>query len=241
MHTNIFRKLIISVLCIVFLAAVIYQIFWKEDAVKHALPSNIVMQEEWENTIPPYAGSVAVEINQSTPFFNDNQLTSETYETYSPLDDLGRCGPATACLGLETMPNEARGEIGMIRPSGWHTIRYDDLIEDKYLYNRCHLIAYSLSGENANINNLITGTRYFNVAGMLPYEIRVAQYIEETNNHVLYRVTPVFKGNNLVADGVLMEAFSVEDYGEGIRFNVFIYNIQPGITIDYLTGDSSRT
>ena len=156
------------------------------------------------------------------------------------MDRLGRCGPATACLGRETMPTEERGPIGMIRPSGWHTVRYDDLIEDKYLYNRCHLIAYMLAGENDNERNLITGTADMNVAGMFPFELETANYILNTGNHVLYRVTPCFAGNDLVASGVLMEAYSIEDNGRGLSFNVFVFNIQPGIVIDYRTGYSRR-
>ena len=190
--------------------------------------------------IPTYAGSVYVEINDNVPFFREDDITAEAYEAYSPLDRLGRCGPATACLGRETMPTEARGEIGMIRPSGWHTVRYDDLIEDKYLYHRCHLIAYMLAGENDNELNLITGTGYMNVSGMLPFELETMEYILDTGNHVLYRVTPCFSGDDLVASGVLMEAYSVEDQGRGLAFNVFVFNVQPGIVIDYRTGNSSR-
>ncbi len=190
--------------------------------------------------IPQYAGSDYVEINGNIPFFLESDVTTTAYEEYSPLDRLGRCGPAMACLGRELMPTEERGEIGMIKPSGWHTVRYDDLIEDKYLYNRCHLIAYMLAGENDNELNLITGTGYMNVTGMLPFEIEVADYILDTGNHVLYRVTPCFRDNDLVAAGVLMEAYSVEDNGQGLAFNVFVFNIQPGVVIDYRTGNSSR-
>ncbi len=190
--------------------------------------------------IPQYAGSVYAEINDNVPFFQEADLTTEAYEEYSRLDLLGRCGPAMACLGRETMPTEERGPIGMIRPSGWHTARYDDLIEDKYLYHRCHLIAYMLAGENDNERNLITGTGYMNVAGMLPFELETADYILRTGNHVLYRVTPCFSDDDLVASGVLMEAYSVEDNGRGLSFNVFVFNVQPGIEIDYKTGNSSR-
>ena len=190
--------------------------------------------------IPQYAGSVCVEINDNIPFFQESDITATAYEKYSPLDKLGRCGPAMACLGRETMPTEERGPIDMIRPSGWHTVRYDDLIEDKYLYNRCHLIAYSLAGENDNELNLITGTRHMNIDGMLPFEIETVNYILDTGNHVLYRVTPCFRENDLVAAGVLMEAYSVEDNGWGLSFNVFVFNVQPGIAIDYKTGNSTR-
>ena len=191
-------------------------------------------------SIPQYSGSAYVEINGNIPFFQESDITTAAYEEYSPLDKLGRCGPATACLGRETMPTEERGPIDMIRPSGWHTVRYDDLIEDKYLYNRCHLIAYSLAGENDNELNLITGTRYMNIDGMLPFEIEVIDYILDTRNHVLYRVTPCVFENDLVARGVLMEAYSVEDGGRGLSVNVFVFNVQPGIDIDYKTGNSSR-
>lgn len=162
------------------------------------------------------------------------------FETYSSLDALGRCGVAFANVCTDTMPTEPRGEIGSVKPTGWHTVRYDDLIDGMYLYNRCHLIGYQLTGENANERNLITGTRFLNMEGMLPFENMVADYVQETGNHVLYRVTPDFQGNELVARGVQMEGYSIEDNGAGICFNVYAYNIQPGIEIDYLTGDSRR-
>lgn len=187
---------------------------------------------------PPYMGEAYVIINENTPFFIDDDITSQAYEDYSPLDSLNRPGIATACLGIETMPaeSETRGEIGMIKPAGWHTVKYPEVISDLYLYNRCHLIGWQLSGENANELNLITGTRYLNVTGMLPFENEVADYIQQTNNHVLYRVTPVYTGDNLICDGLLMEARSVED--NDLSFCVYCYNVQPGITIDYETGDS---
>lgn len=188
--------------------------------------------------IPAFSGNPYVEVNNNLPFFRTDEIVTDSFESYSELDNLGRCGAATACLGIEVFPQEERGEIGMIKPSGWHTVRYDDLIEDKYLYNRCHLIAYSLSGENANPKNLITGTRYLNITGMLPFENRVHDYVENTSHHVMYRVTPVFEDNNLVATGVLMEALSVEDKGAGICFNVFCYNVQPQIEINYADGTS---
>lgn len=188
--------------------------------------------------IPAYADNAYTEINDNIPFFDEDDSMPSGYEYYSTLDELGRCGPATALVGLETMPTEERGEIGMIKPTGWHTVKYSGIVDGNYLYNRCHLIGYQLSGENANEKNLITGTRYFNVTGMLPFENEVADYVKNTGNHVMYRVTPVFAGDNLVADGVLMEAYSPEDNGEGICFCVFVYNIQPGIEIDYATGDS---
>ena len=166
------------------------------------------------------------------------EKTEDVFEHYSDLDTLGRCGTAYANICKELMPTEKRGEIGMIKPTGWHTVRYDDIISDKYLYNRCHLIGFQLAGENANEKNLVTGTRYMNVDGMLPFENMIADYVKETDNHVLYRVTPIFVGDNLVCRGVEMEAYSVEDNGEGTSFHVFVYNIQPGIEIDYATGDS---
>lgn len=185
-----------------------------------------------------YTGEPYAVINNNVPYFEKEDITNEAYESYSPLDYLGRCGQASACLGLETMPTAERGPIGMIKPSGWHTVRYDGIVEDKYLYNRCHLIAYALSGENDNDKNLITGTRYLNINGMLPFEIETANYIRRTGNHVLYRVTPCFDGSNLLASGVLMEAQSVEDSGRGLRFCVYVFNVQPGIVIDYKTGGS---
>lgn len=189
--------------------------------------------------IPAYSGTGAyIEINNNVPYFNEADYTTIAFEDYSSLDSLGRCGVAYVNVCQEIMPTEERGSIGQVKPSGWHTIKYD-CVDGKYLYNRCHLIGYQLSAENANTENLITGTRYLNVDGMLPFENMVADYVKETYNHVLYRVTPVFDGDNLVATGVLMEALSVEDKGDGICFNVFCYNVQPGVTIEYATGDSS--
>lgn len=188
--------------------------------------------------IPAYSGSPYVAVNNNVPFFTNNEMKTTAFENYSSLDTLGRCGVAYANVCTEIMPTEERGTIGQVKPSGWHTVKYD-IVSGKYLYNRCHLIGYQLSAENANTKNLITGTRYLNTEGMLPFENMVADYVKETNNHVLYRVTPMFDGNNLVASGVLMEAKSVEDNGDGILFNVYCYNVQPGITIDYATGDSA--
>lgn len=180
-----------------------------------------------------------VAINNNEPNFNDSDKTTEAFETYSDLDSLGRCGVAYANICQEIMPTQKRGDISSIRPSGWKNKKYDtSLVDGAYLYNRCHLIGHQLAGEDANEKNLITGTRYFNVDGMLPFENMIADYVKETNNHVLYRVTPVYDGNNLVAKGVQMEAYSVEDDGEGVQFNVFVYNVQPGITIDYATGEN---
>lgn len=190
--------------------------------------------------VPQYNGQPYVEINNNVPLFHDSEKNTNSFELYSELDSLGRCGVAYANISIETMPTEERGTIGDVRPSGWHTVKYNDLIDGNYLYNRCHLIGYQLAGENANIKNLITGTRYLNIQGMLPFENMVCGYVQETGNHVLYRVTPIFEGNNLVASGVTMEGFSVEDNGKGICFYVYAYNIQPGIIIDYLSGDSER-
>lgn len=178
-----------------------------------------------------------VELYHNEPGFSENELSTEPFENYAPLDALGRCGVAYANLCKELMPTEERGNISQVRPTGWQSVRYDN-VDGKSLYNRCHLIGWQLAGEDANERNLITGTRYMNVAGMLPFENMVADYIKETGNHVLYRVTPVFRGNNLVADGVQMEALSVEDRGDGICFNVFCPNAQPGVAIDYATGKS---
>ena len=190
--------------------------------------------------IPEYSGAAYTEINGNVPYFTESELSEISYEYYSDLDPLGRCGVCVACVGQDIMPTEERGEIGNIKPTGWHTVKYNDMIDGNYLYNRCHLIGFQLAGENANEKNLITGTRYLNMTGMLPFENMVADYVTETGNHVMYRVTPVFDGDNLVADGVLIEAESVEDGGSGVLFNVFCYNVQPGITIDHATGDSSE-
>ena len=196
-------------------------------------------QKSYESTdIPAYAGNSFVILDGNKPSFSkkDRERT-DAFETYSNLDKLGRCGVAYANICKELMPTEERGAIGMVKPTGWHTVKYDN-VEGKYLYNRCHLIGYQLAGENANEKNLITGTRYLNVTGMLKFEDRVADYVKATDHHVLYRVTPVFEGDNLVATGLEMEAYSVEDCGKGVSFHVFVYNIQPGITIDYATGES---
>lgn len=187
--------------------------------------------------IPAYSGTPYTEVNGNQPYFTEEELTTQSFETYSELDSLGRCGVAYANVGQDLMPTEPRGEIGAVKPTGWHLVKYDN-VDGKYLYNRCHLIAYMLAAENANPQNLITGTRYLNVQGMLPFETKVCDYVKNTGNHVLYRVTPIFDGDNLLADGVLMEAYSVEDAGEGISFCVFAYNVQPGIGIDYATGDN---
>ena len=190
------------------------------------------------DSIPDYSGKDYIELNGNVPNFTEYDLENIVGELFSPLDMLGRCGPAIAMLDRNMMPEGERDYVGMIRPSGWHTVRYDDLIEDKYLYNRCHLIAYAMTGQNSNELNLITGTRYLNKYGMMPFEIQALQYLDQSEHHVLYRVTPFFKGDELVARGVEMEAWSVEDHGQGVCFHVFVYNQQPGIVIDYSTGDS---
>lgn len=203
-----------------------------EDEVENGSTENNLYQDS-------QSGNEAYEIlnNNQPEFSNEEKQSTEAFETYSQLDSLGRCGVAYANICHELMPTEKRGEIGMIKPTGWHTIKYD-FVDGKYLYNRCHLIAFCLAGENANEQNLITGTRYMNTQGMLPFEEKVARYVDDTNNHVLYRVTPVFEGDNLLASGVQIEAYSVEDAGAGICFNVYCYNIQPGVKLNYANGDS---
>ena len=201
------------------------------DAWKAEAPSSA------DTRLPPYEGKPWVVLRGNVPDFPEGEFSTTSFERYSELDALGRCGAAYANVGRDLMPTEKRGPIGQIKPSGWHTVRYD-ILDKKYLYNRCHLIGYQLTAENANPRNLITGTRYMNVEGMLPFENKVADYVKRTGNHVLYRATPVFEGNHLVAKGVELEAMSVEDRGTGIRFHVFCYNVQPGIVIDYATGES---
>lgn len=249
-------KIIIATLCIAALTACLFEVGNDVPPINEHMelvpPTEPTPQLPELPTEPPltvtsevmalkaadYAGEVSVEVNGNSPFLTQVDMTTNAFETYSELDGLGRCGVCYANVGPETMPTEERGEIGMVKPTGWHTIRYDDLVDGKYLYNRCHLIGYQLTGENANPRNLITGTRYLNVQGMLPYENEVATYVQTTGNHVLYRVTPIFEGNDLVAQGVLMEAYSVEDQGDGVQFCVFCYNVQPGVIIDYATGES---
>ena len=190
-----------------------------------------------QDNIPEYNKNDYIIINDNNPDFDDLSKSNVSFEVYSELDDLGRCQMAYANLSKDLMPTEDRKSIGSVKPSGWHTVKYD-IVDGKYLYNRCHLIGFQLAGENANKNNLITCTRYMNTGVMLDYENKVAEYIKETNNHVLYRVTPVYKNANLLASGVQMEGLSIEDDGKGIKFNIFVYNIQPGIIIDYKTGES---
>ena len=205
-------------------------------------PGALLLPHAGDTEIPAWAGRDVVVLEDNQPAFTEDELTTESYVRFSPLDRLGRTGAGTACLGLETMPTQPRGRIdASLRPSGWHTVRYDDLIEDGFLYNRCHVIGYLLCGDNATPENLFTGTQYLNHELMLPYEKEVASYIEETGNHVLYRVTPRYDGRGLLPIGVEMEACSLEDRGRGVCFHVFVYNVQPGVVIDYATGESRKS
>ena len=191
--------------------------------------------------VPEYSGAASVTLNNNQPEFTDEEITTASYEQYGSLDSYGRCTTAIACIGTDLMPTEERGSIGMIKPTGWNQNKYPGIVDSEppYLYNRCHLIGYQLTGENANECNLVTGTRYMNVDGMLTYENEVASYIKNTGNHVMYRVTPIFEGSNLLCSGVQMEAYSVEDSGKGVSFNVYCYNVQPGVIIDYADGSNS--
>lgn len=198
---------------------------------------NQPVYSETVRDVPAFSGDPYVVINNNQPEFTQEDMTTDSYEYYSPLDMLGRCGYTVACIGADLMPTEDRESISEVKPSGWVQEKYD-FVDGKNLYNRCHLIGFQLTGENANECNLVTGTRYCNVEGMLPFENMVADYIKETGNHVLYRVTPIFTGNELVCRGIQMEAWSVEDNGDGICFNVYVYNAQPGVEIDYATGEN---
>lgn len=228
------RKLFHFALCIIFITIVMY---YKEDIHSAITSLSLSDQSYTLDDIPKYSQKGYVIINHNVPNFSQDDYQTKSFERYSDLDYLGRCGVAYANINQELMPTKQRGSIGMIKPTGWHTIKYDT-IDGKYLYNRCHLIGYQLTGENANRRNLITCTRQMNTVEMLRFENLVADYIKETNHHVLYRVTPVYQGRNLLATGVLMEASSVEDHGKGVQFNVFVYNVQDGIEIDYENGDS---
>lgn len=233
---NIERKLNIITISIISLAIICLALCgflsWKSSELQRATVATL--------NIPEYSGQPYAVINDNIPFFDESDKQTDTFESYSDLDSLGRCQVAYANVSRELMPTEERGEIGGIKPSGWKQAKYEGVVDSNppYLYNRCHLIAYCLTAENANEKNLITGTRYMNVKGMLPFEVQVAKYLDAYDNHVLYRVTPIFEGDNLVASGVLMEAYSVEDDGEGICFCVYCYNVQPGVEIDYGTGKS---
>lgn len=232
------RKLRMGVSFLILFCAFIYSKNSTEinNYISKIIPINYTYAYSIEN-IPEYTDKEYIIINNNEPYFTEEDYTLKSFEKYSDLDLLGRCGVAYANVGIDTMPTIERGSIGMIKPTGWHTIKYD-IVNGKYLYNRCHLIGYQLTGENDNEKNLITCTREMNIGTMLEYENKVVDYVKKTNNHVLYRVTPVFKDSNLLATGVEIEAYSVEDNGEGIKFNVFIYNVQEGIEIDYTTGDS---
>ncbi len=234
------NKLLRYIFSVLVFSLLIYVYNHYEDDIQKLIAS-VIPHEEVKSynigEIPEYSGDPYVIINNNIPSFDEKEITTNSFETYSDLDYLKRAGVAYANVSIDTMPTTERGKIGMIKPSGWHTIKYD-IIDGKYLYNRCHLIGYQLTGENANEKNLITCTRYMNTVGMLKFENEVAEYVKETSNHVLYRVTPIYDGNNLLASGVQIEALSVEDNGSGIKFNVYVYNVQDGIIIDYSTGDS---
>lgn len=227
----------------------LYGLFYGDNAQQISVSDPIVVETE-ENTrkdtkilsdgIPEYSGAAYATLNDNIPEFVADEITDVTYIKLSELDELGRCGVAVACLGPETITDAERGSIGHIKPSGWHTVKYPGIISDLYLYNRCHLLMYKASGILDDERNLITGTRYLNIEGMLPFETSLVDYIEESGNHVMYRVTPIFSGNNLVASGVKMEALSVEDDGQGLSFNVYCYNVQPGISINYSNGESKE-
>ena len=226
-------KIIVLIICI------IASIFCGQEILNNTEKNEVITSQAITNIeeIPSSTDKIYIEINNNIPYFKENEYTTEPFEKYSELDNLGRCGVAYANICKEIMPTKEREDISNIKPTGWTQEKYDG----EYLYNRCHLIGHQLAGEDDNKLNLITGTRYFNVNGMLPFENKVAEYMDKnTNNHVLYRVTPIFEGNNLVANGVEIEAYSVEDNGKGICFNVYIYNVQPGINIDYQTGESSK-
>ena len=231
-------------MAVVMLALLPFSAFASEQNTE-PVPAVVEESPIWEGSlenydVQPFQNEAAVVLNDNIPDFFIREITTEPYVSLSPLDELGRTGTGMACLSSETLPTESRGQIGNIEPSGWQTTRYDDLIEDKYLYNRCHVLGYQLCGDNATPENLFTGTRYLNADSMLFFENKVADYLNtHEDGHVIYRVTPVYDGADLVATGVQMEAFSVDDYGKSVCFNVFVYNIQPGVEIDYSTGESS--
>lgn len=226
---NVTKKIVVAV----FIITTLIFCGCGEEISRIALEETVITLE----SIPEYKGNVYVVLENNKPLFSEEGFAEKSFEQYSELDYLGRCGTAYANIGIDLVPKKNRGSIREVKPTGWHTIKYD-IVEKKYLYNRCHLIGYQLTAENANKKNLITGTRYLNLEGMLPFENRVAEYIKKTKNHVLYRIAPVYDGENLVASGVVMEGYSVEDKGVGICFYVYVYNVQPGITIDYANGNS---
>ena len=237
-NINNIKKLLVVVVAVFVLG--LTELYNNHGIISNILSHNSTQSSVTLSSIPEFDGTTTyVVLNGNVPSFTDEEKGStEIVEIYLDLDSLGRCGAAFANLHVSNMPTEKRGSIGMVKPSGWHTVRYDGLVDGNFLYNRCHLIGFQLAGENANVKNLITGTRYLNVDCMLPFENEVADYLKETGNHVLYRVTPIFVGNELVARGVQMEAYSVEDNGRGVQFNVYCYNNQPGVVIDYATGES---
>ncbi|MBQ4062036.1 MAG: DNA/RNA non-specific endonuclease [Christensenellaceae bacterium] len=239
------KKLIIMIILIVLvIAAAIF--LWRSGLLTFPAlqpdetPVSDSLQSIQLDSIPEYTDEPFCPINDNKPVFAEDEITAKAFEFFSDLDELGRCGMTMACVGQELMPTEDRESISSVKPSGWVNVPYD-FVDGRYLYNRCHLIGFQLTGENANKLNLITGTRYMNVEGMLPFENMVADYVKETNNHVMYRVTPIYDGDDLVAKGVQLEAWSVEDEGEGVCFNVYVYNVQPGVEIDYATGESRES
>lgn len=240
---NKIKKIIIAIcgLLILLATSVIYLGFrYDSGKTKKEIISNSDTDSSSEIIIPEYSGEPYAYINENVPLFSESDRQLDVFESYSQLDEFGRCQMAFANICPELMPTEERGNIGNIKPSGWKQAKYEGVVNSKppYLYNRCHLIAFCLAGENDNELNLITGTRYMNVEGMLPWEEKVARYVDKSGNHVLYRVTPDFVDEELVARGVLIEALSLEDAGEGISFCVYCYNVQPGVSIDYMTGES---
>lgn len=230
--TNLWNICMLIIICALFIS-----VYFEDELRKIILQSGIQQSYALEN-IPKYDGNAYIVLDENIPKFKEDDYKLDSFEYYSDLDYLGRAKEAYANIGIDLMPTEERTSIGQIKPSGWKTIKYD-IVPGKYLYNRCHLIGYQLTGENANEKNLITCTRYMNTTGMLEFENKVAEYVKETKNHVLYRVTPIYEGENLLANGVQMEAYSIEDNGKGIQFNVFVYNVQEGIEIDYKDGSST--
>ena len=222
-------KLTPGALILIALLLVLYFVLPSQEPAE--LPENTLPQ------IPAYSGEPFAVLEDNMPRFSLEDYVTKSYETYGDLDALNRCTYTVACIGRDLMPTQERENIGMVRPTGWVTAKYD-FVDGKYLYNRCHLIGFQLTGENANERNLITGTQFLNTKCMLPYENLIADYVKETGNHVLYRVTPIYEGDNLVASGVQVEGWSVEDHGESISFHTYLYNVQPGVIIDYATGES---
>lgn len=230
------KKKFASIVILLFIILQVVGIYF-QDEIKNFINKYVTVESYALSDIPEYNNEPYVVINNNEPEFSDEDKTTKSFEKYDNLDYLGRATKAFANISTDLMPTEKRGNIGMVKTSGWHTVKYD-IVDGKYLYNRCHLIGYQLTGENANENNLITCTRNTNTSTMLDMENKVTEYIKKTNNHVLYRVRAIYDGDNLLASGIQMEALSIEDNGKGIKFNIYIYNVQPGIKIDYKTGDS---